>query len=240
MAHEIKVLNKTFIANSDMSLMQYYAVYILANGNVDIATVGGNAIGIMQDTPALGYAGNVAILGESKAVYGGNVTAGQNLQVDATGRLITAGSGAVVAIAEDSGAVGEIHSVFLLTHTASGANTKGVMSIPVVLPAVTAGMTVASFVPGFVGAITKVQMLVTNPATTALKLFTLSPFINAVAVTGGVLALTSANMAPLGNNVQGTAVTATNAFIATDSIIFKSTAVTAFAEGEGLLIITLG
>jgi hypothetical protein len=64
--------------------------------------------------------------------------------------------------------------------------------------------------------------------------------INAVNLTGGVISLTSANCTPLGAVIAGTAITANNTFGATDTISVEASSVTAFVEGEGVLLLTLG
>jgi hypothetical protein len=242
MAFELKVWNETFLANSSMLTKQYYCVAILSTGLMDIATLGGNAIGILQDNPDINMAGNVMLTGTSKAVYGGNVTAGQNLQVDATGRLVTFSSGAVIALALQSGVLGEVHAVALLNKgIGGGVNTKSFITVPVTLSAISAAMDiVTTYTPAFVGSISKVSFVMTTPVTTGSKLFTATAYVNAVAVTGGVVSLTSAACTPYGKVIDGTAVTATNAFGASDTISLKASAVTAFSEGAGYFLIELG
>jgi hypothetical protein len=242
MAFELKVWSETFIANASLLTKQYYCVKILSTGLMDLSGAAENAIGILQDNPDINMAGNVMLTGTSKAVYGGNVTAGQNLQVDATGRLVTYSSGAVIALALQSGAIGEIHAVALLNKgIGAGVNTKAFLTIPVTLAAITAGMDiVTAYTPGFVGSISKVSFIMQAPVTTPAKLFTATAYINAVAVTGGVLAMTSATCTPYGHVQDGTAVTATNAFGASDTISLKASAVTAFTEGAGYFLIELG
>jgi hypothetical protein len=84
------------------------------------------------------------------------------------------------------------------------------------------------------GIITATRAIVQNPATTAAKAATVTPEIAGVAVTGGVLTLTSANMTPASNVVAGSAVTAANRFEAGDTLGWIASAVTAFVEGTAL------
>jgi len=132
-------------------------------------------------------------------------------------------------------------TIILLGSEVSGAD---LFAIPVTLSAITGNIDVlTNFVPGTEGAIAMVQFIVTEPVTTAAKLATITPFITpsggaAAAVTGGVLALTSANATPLGKVLSGTAITAANTFGPLDSISFRATAVTAFTEGRGVLVVT--
>jgi hypothetical protein len=184
---------------------------------------------------------DVMTLGVSKARYGASVTAGQNLASDANGKLVpAAGSDAVLAVAMESGSADEIRSVLLITRVSAGARTNSILSIPVKLAKVAAGDVVTNYTPGFAGAIKKVSFVVTDPVVTAAKAATLNLEINATNVTGGVLSLTSANCTPLGAVVEGTAVTANNVFTATNTISVEASSVTAFAEGEGVLLIVLG
>lgn len=101
-----------------------------------------------------------------------------------------------------------------------------------------AGKVVDSFVPGFAGEFFgSPQFVVTEAATTAAKAVTLNIDIDGANVTGGVVALTSANVTPAGAVVDGTPITAGGAFDADSAISIEASAVTAFVEGEGDLII---
>jgi hypothetical protein len=71
------------------------------------------------------------------------------------------------------------------------------------------------------------------PVTTGSKLATLTPYIGTTALTGGVLALTSALCTPAGAVVQASAITGKNAGEATDTITLTWSAVTTFIEGSG-------
>lgn len=80
-----------------------------------------------------------------------------------------------------------------------------------------------------------------TPATTAAKLATLTAGIASTGtgaltpVTGGVLALTSANMTPTDTPVASTAITALNTGPAGSAIGATVSSVTAFVEGDGYL-----
>ncbi len=240
MAWEKPLENLSLIAAADFSAKQYYAVKVDANGKIAIAGAGENAIGILHDNPAADTIGNVMILGVSKAVYGGAVTAGNNLSANAAGKLIaTAGDAAAIAVALENGAADEIHSVLLVTRTSTGTNSGLILSIPIKLSKVADGDIVTDYAPGINGTIKKVSFVVTDPVTTADKLSNLHLEIGAVALTGGVVALTSANCTPLGAVVAGTAITANNVFTSTDNISVVAADTTAFVEGEGVLLITI-
>lgn len=241
MSYEIPTEKLTLIAGADLSAKKYYAVKINSDGHIVLAGSGENAVGILQDKPASGYAGAVMTLGVTLAMYGGDVTAGQNLTPDAAGKLVTAGvSDAVIAVALESGADTDIKSVLLITRTSSGANTNSVVAIPIKLSKVADGDVLTNWTPGFGGTIVKVAFAVTDPVTTADKGAALNLEINAVNVTGGGITLTSANCTPLGAVINGAAITGNNTFGAADTISVEASATTAFIEGEGVLLITLG
>jgi hypothetical protein len=230
----------SLIVAATFAAKQYYAVKVDSAGKAAVCGAGENGIGIMQDNPAADEVGNVMTLGVSKAVYGDTVTAGNNLSSDASGKLIpTTSTNAVIAVALESGSADEIHSVLLVTRTSSGANSGFVLAIPIKLSKVADGDILTAFTPGIAGSIKKVAFAVTDPVTTADKAATLNLEIGTTNVTGGVVALTSANCTPLGAVIAGSAVTANNAFTGTDTISVEASSTTAFAEGEGVLLITI-
>jgi hypothetical protein len=85
--------------------------------------------------------------------------------------------------------------------------------------------------PGIEGTIEYWEAQVTDPATTAAKLSTLNLEIDTTDVTGSALALTSANMTPLGA-VVGAAPTALNTLARASKLSIEASATTAFVEGE--------
>lgn len=87
----------------------------------------------------------------------------------------------------------------------------------------------------FAGILNLIGFRTRTPATTAAKLATLTAQINATPVTGGVLALTSANMTPTNTRVDSSAITALGAFTAGQTIGALISGVTAFIEGDGYL-----
>lgn len=87
--------------------------------------------------------------------------------------------------------------------------------------------------PGHKGRVTKITWVTGQPATTASKLSTLTPSIDGVNITGGVLALTTAAANTRDKELAGTAITANNAFTSTGKITFTASSTTAFAEGAG-------
>ena len=91
--------------------------FVSLNAQMQLALTGANAIGlgVIQDEPKLGYAGNVLITGVSRIVAGGPITARDNLKSDAEGRAVVA-SGAdqkVFGIALEDAALGHICTILL-------------------------------------------------------------------------------------------------------------------------------
>lgn len=96
------------------------------------------------------------------------------------------------------------------------------------------------FVPGCWGRIKALDFVVTKVVSTGSKAATLNAEIGTTNVTGGAVALTSANCTPLGAKIAGSAVTAENVFGPSDAVSIEASSVTAFSEGDGILMVTLG
>lgn len=129
---------------------------------------------------------------------------------------------------------------------APNAVGKQLFSFWINLAGLTDADVLTSFVPGFKFAIESVNFAVQKAVTTAAKLATITPKISSVAISGGVLSLTSDNCTPKGVVVAGSAVVETplgaansNHGSATDSISLTASAVTAFVEGDGQIEVLL-
>lgn len=120
MAYEQAQTKITVQANADLSSYQFRAVKAVNSSGTAQAALcgtGQQALGILQDKPAAqGRAAQVCVLGVTKAVAGGTVTAGSMVASDSTGRVVNAVSGDIaIGIAlEGTSTAGEIVSV----HTA--------------------------------------------------------------------------------------------------------------------------
>ena len=115
--------------------------------------------------------------------------------------------------------------------------TFAIFSIPVILANLADGDIVTTLTPGFAGEIVDMDFVVTDPVTTASKLSTLNAEIGTTNLTGGTVALTSANCDTLGKVVAAASITGNNSFGATDTISAEASSTTTFIEGEGVLII---
>lgn len=119
-------------------------------------------------------------------------------------------------------------------------NDVVILQLPINLAAVTAaGDVLTELRPGIYGTIEYVEFAVTQPVTTAAKLASLNLEIDTTNVTGGVVALTSANATPLGKVIAGTAITAANTITPDSKISVEASDVTAFVEGQGVLFIRI-
>lgn len=250
MAYEIPVHNLSLPAAADLSDEQFYAVKVDSSGKAALSGDGENAIGILQDKPdAADKIANVMVLGVSKAVYGGSVTAGDNLASDASGKLVTAtGDDAIIAVALEDGEDTEIHTVELVTRTSTGTNntTYSVLTIPM------NGLTnysdgddiITEYTPGFAGYIEKVSFVTETVTTDTDADMTIQLEIGTTDITGGVVTLTDTNTAAtspdtVGKVIDGSDVTADNEFADSDSISAYVGITNAFDDGQGYLNVVL-
>ena len=234
------------LCTTDLSAKQNYAVKLNSAGKIALAGAGEAAIGILYRPNEADKMGTVMILGGSKAILGAAVNnAGTNLTPDANGKLVTAGGGDnVIAITVNaSGSSNDIVDVLLVGKATVGtglSNSYEKLQFPIDLSKMDNCDLVTQIVPGYAGEIVKIEVVDLDPATTAAKTAGLSLEIGAVAVTGGVVSLTSANCTPLGKVNSGTAISATNSFGATDSIsVLAANTAVPFIEGKGLIVVTL-
>ena len=115
-----------------------------------------------------------------------------------------------------------------------------IVSIPITLAKLANGDVVTTYTPGFHGRIKALDFVVHDPVTTGAKAATLNAEIGTTNLTGGTVALTSANCTPLGAIVAGAAITGAAAFKDTDTISIEASSVTTFIEGTGVLLVKLG
>jgi hypothetical protein len=241
MSYEVPGRQETLIAAADLSAKQYQLVVVDTAGKAALAGAGGEVFGVIQNKPGNTQAATVMVTGISKVLCGGTITAGDLVASDANAKAVSSG-GQVAAssqfgIALESGVANDLIAVELFHF---GQRPQSVLQFHYNLADIAAGDILVAYVPGFAGKILKTSAVVSKPATTGGKAATITPKITGVAVTGGVLSLTSANMTPIGAVVNGTAITGANSFGAADSITLTASAVTAFVEGEIDILIVVG
>jgi hypothetical protein len=92
-------------AGADLTTKQFLAIKVNSSAQAVVAGAGEFAIGILQNKPASGQAATVAYGGISKALAGGNVTAGMTVAADSTGKLVNAAE--AVVNTSDAGAASD-------------------------------------------------------------------------------------------------------------------------------------
>lgn len=113
------------------------------------------------------------------------------------------------------------------------------IAIPIALAGVTAADVVTEMRPGVEGYITHVEWVQGVPVTTGGDAATLNLEIDTTNLTGGTVALTSAACTPLGKAIAGSQITAGNRLVRESKLSVEASSVTAFAEGDGVLLITV-
>ena len=113
----------------------------------------------------------------------------------------------------------------------------GMMTFHVNLADVADGDVITTITPGFVGELVKTFWVQGTPVTTGSKASSLNWEIGTTDVTGGAIALTSAACTPLGKVIAGAAMTAGVAFGASSTISLEASSTTAFAEGDGMVVL---
>jgi len=204
--------------------------------NVEVVTCGKVQLSI----------GSLAITDVGKDVYASDdatftLTQGSNTRIGYVHRYVSSGVGIVEFFAQ-SGTLTELTDNS--TGTASDTVAAGVgcvtVSLPITLAQITgAGDVLTTYTPGYKFKVLSVDFAVTTVVTTGSKAATLNVEIGTTNVTGGEVALTSANCTPLGAVVAGSAVTAANTGAANATISVEAASVTAFSEGAGVLLIKL-
>lgn len=240
MAYELPIMQLSLPAGANLSEKQFYAVKLNASGAIVLAGAGESGVGVLQDAPAAGEVGTVGVLGIFKAKAGGSITAGNNVTPDGSGLFVNAsGSDAIWGMAMTSADSGDIFPVLMVCRTSTGTNSGVVLSMPINLPDLANGDVVTGMIPGIPGEIKKVYFVVTDAVTTENKAATLNLEIGTTNLSGGVLALTSANCTPAGTVINATSITGNNVLAADSAISIEASSVTTFLEGAGVLFIVI-
>lgn len=112
------------------------------------------------------------------------------------------------------------------------AATKSTIIMPVQLADLANAEVFKVAVP-FAFTVTSIGFRTGKPASTASKLATLTAQVNGTPVTGGAVALTTANQNATGTLTAGSAITALNVGTAGQTLEAAASSVTAFVEGDG-------
>ena len=107
---------RTFEAGGDLSAGQFKFVALAADGQIDLATDGAAAVGVLLNEPdAAGKAATVVVSGKTAVTAGGSITAGDDIASDLNGDAITAATGdIIVGYALEDGVDGQVIAVELI------------------------------------------------------------------------------------------------------------------------------
>ena len=169
----------------------------------------------------LGYAGDTTIVGDTVNVNSLVVCSGPQAAIGSLPSAIVDSSGGT-----PSATVPATVGIFTLSFFLNLADISNADSI-------------TSLVLGYNFKILSMKFVVEKAATTAAKLATLTPYINGSIVTGGVLALTSANCTPKGAVVSASNITALNSGTNAQGFSITGSSVTTFIEGAGWLVLEI-
>ncbi|WP_035676035.1 hypothetical protein [Bradyrhizobium liaoningense] len=159
---------------------------------------------------------------------------------EAAGKIAVSYGASLITVTNNSGYTWAAGTRVILGADIQDGNEILLMQIPVDLVSVVgAGDVMTDIRPGVYGTIEYWELVITKPVTTAAKAASFNLEIDTTNVTGGVIALTSANATPLGKSVPGAAITGANALTPESTLSIESSAVTAFAEGQGFFNIRI-
>lgn len=117
-------------------------------------------------------------------------------------------------------------------------NSRIALTLPLPpLAGISAADVLTEMRPGIAGVVEHWEFVTTVPVTTASKAATLNMEIDTTNVTGGAIALTSAAATPAGKVIAGDAITGNNTLTRESKLSIEASSVTAFAEGEGYVVI---
>ena len=234
-------------AYADYRTNQYHAVYLYNSSNTGYARLcyagAASAIfGILQDLPdAQGVPCSVMTHGKSYCVYGGSVSVGDNLTTDASGHLVTSSAPTtdvvcgVAGITGDSGDIGEVY-LDIQSGSAMGVSAGAPTITPVRIPLnnITTGAAIATGIPcSGTGKLIGAFAFPDTVATLSSKLATITVSTSSGAVTGGVIALTSALCKGVAA-IPATAISGTNAALTSSvTITLTASSVTSFSGDSG-------
>jgi hypothetical protein len=120
-AYEQPGFKFTLLAAADLRTHQYKFVDVDATGRAALGANGGRVVGVVQNKPNTGESAELCHSGISKVIAGAAVTAGDELQSDATGRavLATTTNQRIGVALQSAGAAGALIAVLLRTRGAA-------------------------------------------------------------------------------------------------------------------------
>lgn len=153
---------------------------------------------------------------------------------------VTTFGASTITITNSTGATLAAGSRVSIYIDVADGNEVLVLTVPVNLASVTTTQDIlTTLYPGVAGTIEYFAFVVNIPVTTGSKLASFNLEIGTTNVTGGVIALTSANATPMGAVVESSAITAANTLAVNSALSIEAASVTAFSEGSGEFVIRI-
>lgn len=112
-AYEMPIQKLSGLAGADFSAKRFFGAVRQTDGTFAVAGAGVAITGVIQDAVGAGQTCGVMSKGVSFCVFGGTVTAGAEVEINADGKFIALNTGIAVGICEVGGAADEIGSVSL-------------------------------------------------------------------------------------------------------------------------------
>jgi len=114
MAYEIKNFCYSLVTGIDFTNLQYAGIVIDANGEANAPGAEESIDGVIQDNPGVGETAQICQSGITMLTVGSvGVSAGEKLEVEADGKVVTLNTGVAIGKALNSGVAGEVISVLL-------------------------------------------------------------------------------------------------------------------------------
>lgn len=227
---------------SDYSAKRLYLTSIDTAGKAALPTVAGvGTIGVVQNAPAAAASAKIRVAGRSEVILGGTVAIGDKLTSDSSGRAVTAhGADRVIGIALEAGTVGLTGDMYICDVGSFAEHAPFSCTGHINLADIADAGLVYQHTPGFIGRVKSISMVPSKAASTSSKLSTLTGRIATTAMTGGVLAATTAALNTAGVPLDATAISALNLFTAAESVNIIASATTTFIEGEADIRVRFG
>lgn len=117
MATQGNQIRQTFVAGADLSAKQYTLVTcngVTADGEnrtVISPTAGGKADGVVINNPKNTHAATVVVFGRTKVIAAGAIDAGDEVETDANGQVVTATTGVRVGKALEAAVANQIITI---------------------------------------------------------------------------------------------------------------------------------
>jgi hypothetical protein len=232
----------TFFFTASAAITRGNNLFPTASGKVDDAGTTGGAIGFVAleaataDDDVIEAAptdaeGGISTLGDGQNIVLGTTT-GTKIGTSVSQKLGLYNATPIIQpLGAWQGAITDSTGATTVGTFAAGVGIYN-LSWACTLASITGAMDVlTTLTPGHKFKLLALDAFVSEPVATAAKAATLNLEIGTTNVTGGEVALTSANCATMGAKVAGAAITAANTGSSSDTISIEAASVTAFVDG---------